>query len=80
MMPQPAVIQEAHFTRNAEDFAHKDPMLSVLRAYCLGLLKACWYVNERIKFEHYYEVSQLGSMSAGHVHWLIHEAGGRLCH
>lgn len=57
MMPQPVVIQEAHFTRNAEDFAHKDPMLSVLRAYCLGLLKACWYVNERIKFEHYYEVS-----------------------
>lgn len=58
MMPQPVVIQEAHFTRNAEDFVHKDPMLSVLRAYCLGLLKACWYVNERIKFEHYYEVSQ----------------------
>lgn len=69
MMPQPLVIQEAHFTRNAEDFVHKDPMLSVLRAYCLGLLKACWYVNERIKFEHYYEVSRrtrsLQSMCTG---------------
>lgn len=32
-------------------------MLEILRAYCLGLLKACGYVNERIRSEHYYEVS-----------------------
>lgn len=55
MMPRPERIQDAHFTRDPDDFVHKDPMLQVLRAYCLGLLKASWYVNERIKFEHYYE-------------------------
>ncbi|KUI57998.1 N-alpha-acetyltransferase 35, NatC auxiliary subunit [Cytospora mali] len=55
MMPRPVRIQDAHFTRDPEDNVHRDPMLQVLRAYCLGLLKACWYVNERIKFEHYYE-------------------------
>lgn len=56
MMPRPERIQDAHFTRDPDDNVHKDPMLQVLRAYCLGLLKASWYVNERIKFEHYYEV------------------------
>ncbi|ROV89101.1 hypothetical protein VMCG_09846 [Cytospora schulzeri] len=55
MMPRPVRIQDAHFTRDPDDNVHKDPMLQVLRAYCLGLLKASWYVNERIKFEHYYE-------------------------
>lgn len=56
MMPRPERLRDAHFTRDVNDNVHKDPMLQVLRAYCLGLLKACWYVNERIKFEHYYEV------------------------
>lgn len=57
-MPPPQNIDDAYFTRVRDDFCHSDPMLRVLRAYCLGLLKACWYVNERIKFEHYYEVSR----------------------
>lgn len=60
VMPAPDKIEDAHFTRDKDDFAHHDRMLSILRAYCLGLLKSCWYVNERIKFEHYYEVSLLG--------------------
>jgi len=55
-MPTPANIQEADFIRHHDDSIPRDPMFTVLRAYCLGLLKACWYVNERIKFEHYYEV------------------------
>ncbi|KAK3944495.1 N-alpha-acetyltransferase 35, NatC auxiliary subunit [Diplogelasinospora grovesii] len=57
-MPSPTTIQEAHFIRsddNQGDGAAQNPMFTVLRAYCLGLLKACWYVNERIKSEHYYE-------------------------
>ena len=29
----------------------------ILRAYCLGLLKTCWFVNNRVKSEHFYEVS-----------------------
>ncbi|KAK4451796.1 N-alpha-acetyltransferase 35, NatC auxiliary subunit [Podospora aff. communis PSN243] len=53
--PAPANLQEAHFIRDLESEAAQDPMFTVLRAYCLGLLKSCWYVNERIKFEHYYE-------------------------
>lgn len=57
VMPPPQNIDDAHFTRVPGDSCHGNPMLEVLRAYCLGLLKACWYVNERIKFEHYYEVS-----------------------
>ncbi|KAK0651504.1 Mak10 subunit, NatC N-terminal acetyltransferase-domain-containing protein [Cercophora newfieldiana] len=53
--PAPGNLQEAHFIRDPESEAAQDSMFTVLRAYCLGLLKSCWYVNERIKFEHYYE-------------------------
>lgn len=69
MMPAPETISDAYFTRNSDDLSHNDPMLLILRAYCLGLLKACWYVNERIKFEHYYEVRcpALQSISARSV-------------
>lgn len=63
MMPPPESIADAYFTRDTNDSSHNDPMLLILRAYCLGLLKACWYVNERIKFEHYYEVRYLGQPS-----------------
>lgn len=56
-MPAPANIHEADFIRNHPEGVPRDPMFTVLRAYCLGLLKSCWYVTERIKFEHYYEVS-----------------------
>lgn len=63
MMPAPNKIEDAYFTRIGGDAAHTDPMLLILRAYCLGLLKACWYVNERIKFEHYYEVREFTSQA-----------------
>lgn len=53
-MPTPETIEQADFV---SDQAERDPMLVVLRAYCLGLLKACYHVNERIKGEHYYEVT-----------------------
>jgi hypothetical protein len=56
LMPMPQTIEQADFVR---DQAERDPMLVVLRAYCLGLLKACHHVNERIKGEHYYEVTWL---------------------
>lgn len=57
LMPSPLGIQEAKFVRRVYDDANQQPMLQVLRAYCLGMLKACGYVNERIKSEHFYEVS-----------------------
>ncbi|UKZ80464.1 hypothetical protein TrVFT333_008225 [Trichoderma virens FT-333] len=54
-MPDPRSIQEATFIRNGGHDPDEQPMLQVLRAYCLGMLKSCGYVNERIKSEHYYE-------------------------
>ncbi|KAK4226484.1 putative MAK10 subunit [Podospora fimiseda] len=51
--PEPMSLEEADFIRDRG--AEKDPMHQVLRAYCLGLVKTCWFVNERIKQEHYHE-------------------------
>lgn len=56
-MPDPANINEATFTRGQNSEPASNTTLDVLRAYCLGLLKACGYVNMRVKSEHYYEVS-----------------------
>lgn len=77
VMPAPDKIADAWFTRVENDHAHKDRMLFVLRAYCLGLLKACWYVNERIKFEHYYEVSSASQTDEALAETM---AGRGLCH
>jgi hypothetical protein len=55
-MPRPTTIEEADFCRDQMPPSEPSPMLLVLRAYCLGLLKTCLYVNDRIKSEHYYEV------------------------
>ncbi|KAL6867968.1 Mak10 subunit, NatC N-terminal acetyltransferase domain-containing protein [Trichoderma novae-zelandiae] len=54
-MPDPRSIQEATFIRGGDHDPNEQLMLQVLRAYCLGMLKSCDYVNERIKSEHYYE-------------------------
>jgi hypothetical protein len=60
LTPTPRTVQDARFVRNttAESPGNSN-MLEILRAYCLGLLKACGYVNERIRSEHYYEVSKI---------------------
>ncbi|CAM1504209.1 Fc.00g018000.m01.CDS01 [Cosmosporella sp. VM-42] len=55
LMPNPRSIHEAQFVRGNNEDSEQQPMLVVLRAYCLGMLKACGYVNERIRSEHYYE-------------------------
>ena len=40
--------------------SHDEPLnIRVLRAYCLGLLMTCSYVNNRVKSEHFYEVLSL---------------------
>jgi N-alpha-acetyltransferase 35, NatC auxiliary subunit len=56
VMPPPTTVNEANFTRHQKEPSKQEPMLAVLRAYCLGLLKASGWVNMRIKTEHYYEV------------------------
>ncbi|KAH7156804.1 Mak10 subunit, NatC N-terminal acetyltransferase-domain-containing protein [Dactylonectria macrodidyma] len=55
LMPTPRNIQQADFVRDMPGDSSQDPMLTILRAYCLGMLKACGYVNERIRSEHFYE-------------------------
>ena len=56
-MPDPAHIDEAHFGPPGKT-CNRNPLMQALRAYCLATLKACGYINERIKSEHYYEVYQ----------------------
>ncbi|KAI1084367.1 Mak10-domain-containing protein [Whalleya microplaca] len=51
----PANIDEADFIRDPEAREKQPSLLFVLRAYCLGLLKACYFVNELVKNELYYE-------------------------
>ncbi|KAK4187605.1 putative mak10 subunit [Podospora australis] len=55
LRPSPETPEEADFIRDGSDAWTRDPMHRILRAYCLALLKSCWYVNDRIKYEHYYE-------------------------
>lgn len=55
LMPRPRNIEQADFVRDAPDGSSQNPMLTILRAYCLGMLKACGYVNDRIISEHFYE-------------------------
>ncbi|KAF7885002.1 hypothetical protein EAF00_010820 [Botryotinia globosa] len=53
--PSPLSLNETRFDRD-ESCAEDEPlMLQVLRAYCLGLIKTCWYVNNRVRSEHFYE-------------------------
>ncbi|KAF7899067.1 uncharacterized protein EAF01_008280 [Botrytis porri] len=53
--PSPLSLHETRFDRD-ESCAEDEPlMLQVLRAYCLGLIKTCWYVNNRVRSEHFYE-------------------------
>lgn len=56
LTPQPMTVDEADYVRDYSSQASRPPMHTILRAYCLGLLKTCCYVNEGIKCEHYYEV------------------------
>ncbi|KXJ96541.1 Mak10 subunit, NatC N-terminal acetyltransferase-domain-containing protein [Microdochium bolleyi] len=55
MVPMPENICQADFTRDPVLRDRQPRMLSILRAYCLGLLKSCYFVNETVKDELYYE-------------------------
>lgn len=35
------------------------PFLEILKTYCVGMIKTCWHVNNRVKSEHFYEVCPL---------------------
>lgn len=55
--PTPTNITEANFVRDPELRNKQPKLLFILRAYCIGLVKACHYVNEIVKEELCYEVS-----------------------
>ncbi|TVY38701.1 N-alpha-acetyltransferase, NatC auxiliary subunit [Lachnellula subtilissima] len=52
--PCPTSLEQTYFDKS-ESCDDEPLMHQVLRAYCLGLLKTCGYVNQRVKSEHYYE-------------------------
>lgn len=54
--PTPTNITEANFIRDPELRNKQPKLLFILRAYCVGLVKACHYVNEIVKEELCYEV------------------------
>ncbi|KAI1496275.1 Mak10 subunit, NatC N-terminal acetyltransferase-domain-containing protein [Biscogniauxia marginata] len=55
MNPRPTSIDDANFTRDPESRDKQPVLLFVLRAYCIGMLKACYLVNELVKDELFYE-------------------------
>ena len=71
MMPAPLDIEQTYFDRS-ESCPDEEPLtMQILRAYCLGLIKTCSFVNDRVKAEHYYEVSCL-------IIYMFHS--NKLCH
>lgn len=54
--PNPQHIDEADFERDPAQRKHQPRTLWILRAYCLGMLKACFLVNQTVFNELYYEV------------------------
>ena len=57
LWPEPKILDQAKF--NHDGLAEEENGLRdlVLRAFCLGLIKTCDSVHQRVSTEHYYEVS-----------------------
>ena len=63
LWPEPKTINEASFNRNGLP-ADSNPLVhTVLRAYCLALIKTCGFVHNRISQETYYEVCTLSRLN-----------------
>lgn len=78
MQPIPMCLDDANFDRESEEWKTKSPFLFVLRAYGIALLKGCYYVNELVKDELYYEVRCFRT-AAIRKPWLRLNLGGGLC-
>ena len=63
MQPTPVCLDEANFDRDSDEWRRQSPFLFVLRAYGIALLKGCYYVNELVKDELYYEVCSLQTIT-----------------
>lgn len=57
LWPEPATLEEARFDRGSPSKEDHGLLHLVLRAYCLGVIKACDFVHQTVSSEHYYEVS-----------------------
>lgn len=56
LWPEPKTLEQAQFYRHG-DQRQGNPMVNiVLRSFCIGLIKTCDLVLNRISSEHYYEV------------------------
>lgn len=55
LSPCPLDIDQTYVDRS-DGFTDEPITSRILRAYCLGLIKTCYYVNNRVKSEHTYEV------------------------
>ncbi|PSS22902.1 hypothetical protein M430DRAFT_33575 [Amorphotheca resinae ATCC 22711] len=55
LMPTPTSLEQTYFDKGGSCSVDEPLTLQVLRAYCLGLIKTCWFVNNRVRSEHYYE-------------------------
>ncbi|SPO03441.1 related to MAK10 Glucose-repressible protein [Cephalotrichum gorgonifer] len=55
LMPTPKTIEDADFIRKSPPGYLRPPLLQILRAYCIGVLKTCGQVVQRVQTESYYE-------------------------
>ncbi|KAF2097503.1 Mak10-domain-containing protein [Rhizodiscina lignyota] len=55
LWPEPKSLEDAQFDRQSTSNLAGKPMLRILRAYCIGLIKCCDLVIELILRSHYFE-------------------------
>ncbi len=58
LWPEPKTLEQARFERDGSQDGNV-MLHSILRAYCLGLIKTCDFVHRAIVSEHFYEVGLL---------------------
>jgi hypothetical protein len=56
LMPSPMSLEQTYFDKSDNRPLQEPLSIQILRAYCLGLVKTCWFVNNRVRSEHFYEV------------------------
>ena len=57
----PTTLDHTIFDKSESSPDEEPLLLQILRTYCVGLIKTCFFVNSRVKSEHYYEVRSVQS-------------------
>lgn len=55
LWPDPRSLSEATFRTESSKLSSDKPLLEVLRAYCIGLIKCCDFVIQCVTNSHYFE-------------------------